>query len=135
VIVNDLDDLHEKYPHHPKTAYVKKPKKGKAAEKEAAAEKKTKGKKGKAKKEKSAFSNQPAYKLSKELAAVVGVEELSRPDVIKKMWEYIKGNDLQDPKNKRRIVPDAKLAAVFGSKEPIDMMKLSGLIGKHLKKK
>jgi len=52
--------------------------------------------------------------------------------VIKKVWEYIKANDLQDPKNKRLIVPDKKLAKIFGDSKPIDMMKLAGLLGKHI---
>jgi chromatin remodeling complex protein RSC6 len=48
------------------------------------------------------------------------------------MWDYIKKHKLQDIKNKRLINPDAKLAKVLGSKEPIDMMKLSGAISKHI---
>lgn len=136
VIVNNLDDLSEKYPSHPKTAYVKKAGKfgkGKAAKggkgkKEEAAPKKGSGKKTKAK----STRPQKAYALSKELQAVVGEKELSRPEVVKKTWEYIKKHDLQDKKNKRLIVPDAKLAKVFGSDKALDMMKLSGVLGKHL---
>ena len=83
VIVNNLDDLNEKYPNHPKTAYVKKPGKfgkgkgkGKAGkgEKEAPAAKKGKAKKPKAKSTRA----QKAYAVSKELEAVVGAKELSR---------------------------------------------------------
>jgi DNA topoisomerase-1 len=122
VIVSNLDDLAEKYPHHPKTAYVKKAKKW---------EKKEKGKKEKKPTKK---ISQPSYTLSKELQAVVDAQELSRPEVTKKIWEYIKAHDLQDPKNKRRIIPDAKLAKVFGSKEPLDMMQLSRVLNKHFKK-
>lgn len=128
VIISDLEKLSEKYPDHPKTAYVKRPsrfaKKGaKAApEKKAAAPKKKK-----------VARTQPAKKLSKELEAVVGEKSLSRPEVVKKVWDYIKAHKLQDPKNKRNIVPDDKLAKVFGSKKPIDMMKLSGLLSPHLK--
>lgn len=121
VIINDLDKLNEKYPDHPKTPYVKK----KKATKKKAAAKKTTTKKKKTTRE------QPKKTLSKDLAAVCGESELSRPEVIKKLWDYIKAHDLQNPKNKRQIVPDAKLAKVIG-KEPIDMMKLSGLIGPHL---
>jgi DNA topoisomerase I len=136
VIVNNLDDLQEKYISHPKTPYIskKKPKKGstkgkKSTAKEKSAPKEKKAKKATTKKKKP--SNQPLQTLSKELQAVVGEEKLSRPETVKKMWEYIKAHDLQDPKNKRLIVPDAKLAKVFGSKEPLDMMKLSGALGKH----
>jgi DNA topoisomerase-1 len=110
VIVNSLDDLETKYTHHPKTAYVKKAKAPGA-------------KKG------GRFSS--AMTLSPELKAVVGDEKLSRGEVTKKLWEYIKKHKLQDPKNKRRIIPDAKLAKVFGSKAGIDMMQLAGVLNKH----
>lgn len=121
VIVSTLDQLEEKYDaSHPKTAYVKK---GRF------------GKKGGAKKESKARKTivQPTYKLSKELGAIVNAEEMSRPEVTKQLWVYIKAQGLQDPKNKRRIVPDGKLAKIIG-KEPIDMMKLSSFLNKHLKK-
>jgi DNA topoisomerase-1 len=130
VITNNLDELNEKYPDHPKTAYVKKAKTGKFKGKGKAAkekpEKKTKAKKTKAKR------TQPAHALSSELQAVVGEKELSRPEVVKKIWEYIKAHNCQDPKNKRLIVPDAKLAKVFGNNKPVDMMKLSGILNKHI---
>jgi DNA topoisomerase-1 len=126
VIVNDLDKLEEKYPDHPKTAYVKKKGFKKKGAKAAKVEKK--GKKKKTTKKK---SGQPKKKLSKELEAITGESELSRPEAVKKMWDYIKKHDLQDPKNKRIINPDAKLAKVIG-KKPVDMMKLSGLLGEHL---
>jgi len=131
VIVSDLEDLSSKYVSHPKTAYVKKPSKwGKKGDKKTDS-KKSSSKKEKAPKKKTARA-QPAYKLSKELQAIVGETELSRPAVTKKMWEYIKAHNLQDPKNKRRIVPDAKLAKVFGSKDPLDMMQLARVLGKHI---
>ena len=126
VIVNDLEDLPTKYPAHPKTAYVKKNKFGAKKGKEA------KGKAVKGKPKKTALT-QKTYRLSAELQAIVGSKELSRPEVTKKVWEYIKANNLQDPKNKRLIVPDAKLAKVFGNKKPLDMMKMSGVLNKHFK--
>src|SRR4051812_7701110 len=51
---------------------------------------------------------------SKELAAVVGSKPLPRPEVVSKVWDYIKKNKLQDPQNKREIMADDKLQAVFG---------------------
>ena len=125
VIGNALDELPQKYANHPKTPYVKKSRRGKpsAAKGKAPAKKKTKAK-----------SNQPAYKLSPELSALLGVTESSRPDATKKLWEYIKSHNLQDSKNKRLILPDPKLAKVLGTKDPVDMMKLSGLMSKHFKK-
>jgi DNA topoisomerase-1 len=112
VIVNNLDDLQSKYVNHPKTAYVKKTKTGRF------------GKKGK---------SGGSISISAELKEVVGGEVSSRGDVTKKIWEYIKKHKLQDKKNKRLIVPDAKLAKVFGSKEPIDMMQLARVLGPHFK--
>jgi len=108
VIVNDLKEVDKKYHDHPKTAYVKK----------AGA----KGKGGRFQKEQT---------LSKELADVVGEKKLSRGQVTKKIWEYIKKNNCQDPSNKRTIIPDEKLAKVFGSTEPVDMFQMARLLSKH----
>lgn len=135
VIVNDLDDIETKYPDHPKTPYVRKEKKGRWGKKKEEPAKKTKGKgKGKEKAAKpKAKRAQASYALSSELSAIVEESSLSRPEVTKKLWDYIKKHNLQDPKNKRLIVPDAKLAKLFGSKEPVDMMKLAKIISPHLK--
>lgn len=130
VIVSSLDQIEEKYDaHHPKTPYVKKSRFGKkgAAKKTAAEPKTIKTKK------KASTRVQSEYELSPALAEIVGEKSLSRPETTKKVWEYIKEHKLQDPKNKRMIRPDAKLAKVFGSKEPIDMMKLAGVLNKHFK--
>lgn len=122
VIVSNLDDLANKYINHPKTAYFKKSKFGKKPDKE----KPSKDKK------KKITRTQISYKLSKELQEIVGAPELSRPEVTKKVWEYIKAHNLQDPKNKRRIIPDAKLAKIFGNKNPLDMMQLAKVLNKHI---
>jgi DNA topoisomerase-1 len=131
VIINNLDQLNEKYPDHPKTPYVRKAKKGKAGAKKEKSEPSKEKAPSKTKK-KATTRKQAAYQLSAELQEVVDAKELSRPEVVKKVWDYIKKHKLQDAKNKRLIVPDAKLAKVLGGKKPIDMMKLSGLLGKHL---
>ena len=68
---------------------------------------------------------------SAELAAVIGAEPISRPQVMKKLWDYIKANNLQDAKDKRSINADAKLLAVFG-KPQVTMFELAGIAGKHL---
>lgn len=73
----------------------------------------------------------PGLKPSAELAAVVGSEPLARTEVIKKIWDYIKANGLQDAKNKRAINADAKLEKVFG-KPQVTMFELAGIVGKHL---
>ena len=72
-----------------------------------------------------------ALKPSAELSAVVGADPLARTEVIKKLWEYIKAHDLQDPKNKRMINADARLRPVFGT-DQVSMFDLAGLVGKHL---
>ncbi len=65
------------------------------------------------------------------LAAVIGNEPVARTVVIKKLWDYIKANGLQDVTNKRAINADAKLLAVFG-KPQVTMFELAGIVGKHL---
>jgi DNA topoisomerase III len=68
---------------------------------------------------------------SAALAAVIGAEPIARAQVIKKLWDYIKANNLQDAANKRAINADAKLLAVFG-KPQVTMFELAGIVGKHL---
>ncbi len=70
-------------------------------------------------------------KPSAELAAVIGAEPIARTQVIKKLWDYIKANGLQDAKNKRAINADGKLLPVFG-KPQVTMFELAGIVGKHL---
>lgn len=69
---------------------------------------------------------------SKELAAVVGSDPIPRPEVVKKLWEYIKKNDLQNPENRREIRSDDKLRAVFG-KEKVTMFEMNKYVAQHLK--
>lgn len=71
--------------------------------------------------------------VSESLAQIVGHGPMPRTEVTKKLWDYIKKHNLQDPQNKRNIVPDAKLAKVLGSQQPIDMFKLTSAISKHIK--
>lgn len=77
--------------------------------------------------------SQMTYALSAELQAIVGAKSLTRPQVVKKLWAYIKAHKCQDTKNRRLIVPDKKLCEVLG-KKPVDMLKLAGLLNKHIKK-
>ncbi|MGS0742475.1 SWIB/MDM2 domain-containing protein [Glaciimonas sp. GG7] len=67
------------------------------------------------------------------LAAVVGAAPLPRTEVTKKVWEYIKKHDLQNPANKRNILADDKLKAVFGGKAEVSMFEMTKLISDHLK--
>jgi chromatin remodeling complex protein RSC6 len=73
------------------------------------------------------------YDLSPELAAIVGTKKSTRPQVVKKLWVYIKAHKCQDSKNRRLINPDKKLSEVLGKKS-VDMLKMAGLLSKHIKK-
>jgi upstream activation factor subunit UAF30 len=67
------------------------------------------------------------------LAEVVGAAPLPRTEVTKKVWDYIKKLDLQDPANRRMINADDKLKAVFGGKAQVSMFEMTKLISDHLK--
>ena len=73
------------------------------------------------------------YKLSKELAAVIGKDKASRPEIMKGLWKYIKENELQDPNDKRTIIFDDKFKAIFKGKK-CDMFYLAKGISGHLKR-
>lgn len=102
-----------------------KTKKKKAAAKKPAAKKS-------ATKKKSGLT-QMTYSLSEDLAEIVGAKKATRPMIVKKLWVYIKAKKCQDAKNRRMINPDAKLSKVLGSR-PVDMLKMAGLLNKHIKK-
>ncbi len=68
---------------------------------------------------------------SSQLAEIVGSKALPRTQVVKKLWDYIKKNDLQDKKNKRNINADAKLKPIFG-KGTVSMFEMTKLVSKHL---
>src|SRR4051794_2242194 len=70
---------------------------------------------------------------SEALAEVVGSKPIPRTEVTKKLWAYIKKNDLQDKKNKRMINADAALKPIFGGKATVNMFDMTKLVGKHLK--
>ena len=70
--------------------------------------------------------------ISPELAAVVGAGPFPRSEVVKKLWEYIRRNNLQDTSNKRNINADAKLKAVFGGKSVVNMFEMTKLVSQHL---
>lgn len=70
--------------------------------------------------------------VSSQLTAVVGSGPLPRSEVVKKLWEYIKRNNLQDKANKRNINADANLKAVFGGKSVVNMFEMTKLVSKHL---
>ncbi len=70
--------------------------------------------------------------LSSELEEVVGKGPMSRGEVVKKIWEYIKKHDLQNPANKRNILADDKLKPIFGGKGEVTMFEMMKLVSGHL---
>ncbi len=66
------------------------------------------------------------------LAEVVGDKPIPRTEVVKKLWQYIKRNNLQDPKERRMINADDKLRAVFGGKRQVSMFEMTKLVNKQL---
>jgi len=70
--------------------------------------------------------------LSADLEAVVGKGPLPRGQVVKKLWEYIKKHDLQNPANKRNILADDKLKVIFGGKGEVTMFEMTKLVSAHL---
>ncbi len=113
----------------------------KATAKKAAAPKKATAKKAAAPKKatakKAPRKPNPAFMKplnpSKELAEIVGATALPRTEVMKKVWAYIKKNNLQDAKNRRAINADDKLKAVFGGKKQVTMFEMTKLVSNHLK--
>ena len=69
---------------------------------------------------------------SPALAAIVGSAQLPRTEVTKKVWEYIKAHNLQNPANKRNILADDKLKVVFDGKAEVSMFEMTKLLSKHL---
>src|SRR3954467_5158003 len=70
---------------------------------------------------------------SPALAEVVGSKGIPRTQIIKKIWDYIKKNNLQDKKNRRMINADEKLRTVFAGKDQISMFELAKVVTKHVK--
>ena len=110
-----------------KTAAKKAPAK---ATKKAAAPKKATAKKS-TRKPNAAFM--APLTPSATLAEVIGNKPMPRTEIVKKIWEYIKKNNLQDKTNKRMINADAKLKPVFG-KNQISMFELAKVVNSHIKK-
>jgi chromatin remodeling complex protein RSC6 len=116
-----------------KVATKKAAPKKKAAKKVAvkkAAPKKKAAKKKSARKPNAAFM--APLNASPVLAEVIGSKPLPRTEIVKKIWEYIKKNKLQDSKNKRNINADSKLRPLFG-KDQISMFELAKVVNKHVK--
>jgi upstream activation factor subunit UAF30 len=117
----------------PKKAAKKKAAPKKAAKKAPAkkAAKKAAPKKKSARKPNAAFM--AALTPSASLAEVVGSKPIPRTEIIKKIWDYIKKNGLQDKQNRRMINADDKLKGVFAGKDQISMFELAKVVNNHVK--
>lgn len=109
----------------PKKAAAKKAAPKKAAPKKAAAKKS-------ARKPNAAFM--APLSVSPVLAEVVGNKPMPRTEIVKKIWDYIKKNNLQDKKNKRMINADEKLKPVFGGKSQVSMFDLAKIVNNQVQK-
>jgi len=101
-----------------------------AAKKSAPAAKKATAKKS-ARTPNAAFMK--AMQPDAELSAVVGNKPMPRTEVTKKLWAYIKKNNLQDPKERRMINADDNLKPIFNGKKQVSMFDMTKLVNKHLK--
>jgi|SRR5690349_12698189 upstream activation factor subunit UAF30 len=108
----------------------------KAAPKKKVATKKVAKKKAAAPKKKSARKPNAAFmaplNASPVLAEVIGSKPLPRTEIVKKIWDYIRKNNLQDKKNRRMINADTKLKPLFG-KDQISMFDLAKIVSKNVK--
>lgn len=68
---------------------------------------------------------------SKELGAVIGTDPLPRSQMVSKIWDYIRKNNLQNPENKREILADDKLKPIFG-KDKVTMFEMNKHLSKHV---
>ena len=68
------------------------------------------------------------------LAAIVGAKPLPRTELTKKLWVYIKKNNLQDPKMKTKIIADENLKKVFDGKKSVSMFEMTKLVSGHVTK-
>ena len=109
------------------------PAKKAAAPKKAAAKTATKKVSGKKDDGKANAGLMAPLSVSNDLAKIVGKEPLPRTQIIKKMWDYIKENNLQDANNRRMINADDKLKVVFDGKDQVSMFDLAKIISKHVK--
>src|SRR5215467_7394379 len=69
---------------------------------------------------------------SAQLAEVIGNKPAPRTEIVKKIWDYIKKNNLQDKKNRRMINADAKLKPIFG-KDQVSMFDLAKIVNQNVK--
>ena len=71
-------------------------------------------------------------KPDEKLADIIGSEPVARTEITKKLWDYIRAHNLQDPKNKTFIQADDKLKQVFDGKDRVSMFEMTKLVFKHV---
>ena len=108
------------------------PKKAAAKSASSAPAKKAAAPKKSARKPNAAFA--APLNVTPQLQEVIGNKPLPRTEIVKKIWDYIKKNDLQDQKNRRMINADDKLNTVFGSKKQISMFELAKVVNDQVQK-
>jgi chromatin remodeling complex protein RSC6 len=86
----------------------------------------------KAKRQPSAAFLKPVQPDEK-LAAIIGPEPLARTEITRKLWDYIRSHNLQDPENKTFIKPDDLLKEVLGGKDKVSMFEMTKLVFSHVK--
>ncbi|GKU96034.1 hypothetical protein SLEP1_g9314 [Rubroshorea leprosula] len=72
--------------------------------------------------------------VSPQLGSFLGASEASRADAVKKIWEYIKLHNLQNPANKREICCDEKLKTIFEGKDKVGFLEMNKLLSQHFVK-
>ncbi|XP_074592217.1 upstream activation factor subunit UAF30-like [Curcuma longa] len=72
--------------------------------------------------------------LSPAMSEFLGVPEIARVDAVKKIWEHIKANQLQNPSNKKEICCDEKLKTILDGKDKVGMFDIVKLIAPHFVK-
>ncbi|CAK9144808.1 unnamed protein product [Ilex paraguariensis] len=72
--------------------------------------------------------------LSPALGSFLGVHETSRSDAVKKIWDYIKLHNLQNPTNKKEIYCDAKLKTIFEGRDKVGFLEIGKLLSPHFVK-
>lgn len=75
---------------------------------------------------------QRPVKPSKELAEITGSDPLPRSQIVSKIWDHIRKNNLQNPENKREIIADDKLKPIFGGKDRVSMFEMNKHISNHV---
>ncbi|CAN8287464.1 unnamed protein product [Cochlearia groenlandica] len=72
--------------------------------------------------------------VSKPLAKFIGEDEVARTTAVKKIWDYIKLNNLQNTENKREIRCDSKLKTIFNGKDTVGLLEIAKLLSQHFPK-